>query len=351
MTIANVSSAYLASALLPSVRQTQAQLADLQTEASTGEYADLGLQLGSQSGYEMSLRTQDGLLQATAGANGVAASNLSSSQSALDALLQSAQSAAKSLATTNSSSGNAFNLQSLGQNNLQQFVALSNTTSAGGYVFGGQNTQAAPLNDYFAQPTSSAKTAVDSAFQTYFGFPTSSSNVSSITSTQMQGFLSGPFASLFQGSSWTSTWSNASSSNVATEILPGDLVDTSTNANTAGFQQLAQGYTALAAFGNLGLGTGAQQAVITAATTTITTGISSVINTQATLGLAQDQITQANSAISSQRNMLETEINRLDNVDPADIATRLTALSTQLQTAYQLTSQIHNLNLAQYLPA
>lgn len=351
MTITNVSSAYLATALLPSVRQAQSQLATLQVESSTGEYADLGLHLGSQSGYELSLRTQDDYLQALSGSNNVAAANMSSAQSALSTMLSSAQSAAQSLATTNSSSANSLNLQALGQNNLGQLIALGNTTSIGGYVFGGENTQAAPVDDYFATSGSSAKTAIDNAFQSYFGFPVTSTNVSSITSTQMQGFMSGPFASLFQSPSWTSNWSNASSANVSTEVSPSDTVETSTNANTAGFRQLAQGYAALTEFGNLGLGTGAQQALITAATTAISSGVSSVINTQSALGLSQDRITQANSAISSQKTMLQTEINRLDNIDPAEVATQLTTLSTQLETAYQLTSQIHNLNLAQYLPA
>jgi flagellar hook-associated protein 3 FlgL len=350
MTFANVSSNYLATAMAPAVRQTQAQIANLQIESSTGEYANLGLQLGSQSGYELSLRTQDDLLQALSTSNSVVASNMTSSQNALSSLLSAAQSTASSLASTTSSSDNAFSLQNLGQNSLQQFISVANTTAAGGYLFGGQNSATAPVDDYFASPTSSAKTAVDTAFTNYFGFPTTSPNVANITSTQMQGFLSGPFASLFQSPSWTTNWSNASDDNVTTEIAPGDTVQTSTNANTAGFQQLAQGYAMLTEFANIGLGSGAQQAVISAATTTVNSGVSSLIKTQASLGLAQDRVTQANSAISSQMTTLQAQINKMDNVDPSQIATQLTALSTQLETAYQLTSQIHNLNLAQYLP-
>ena len=48
--------------------------------------------------------------------------------------------------------------------------------------------------------------------------------------------------------------------------------------------------------------------------------------------------------------LLQTGISQLDDIDPAKVATQLSALSTQLQTAYQLTSQISKLNLAQYLP-
>lgn len=48
--------------------------------------------------------------------------------------------------------------------------------------------------------------------------------------------------------------------------------------------------------------------------------------------------------------LLQSEINRADNVNPAEVATQLTTLTSQLETAYQLTSQIHSLSLAQYLP-
>jgi len=351
MTINNVSSSYLSTALLPAVRQAQSQLSTLETEAATGQYADLGLQLGGQSGYELSLRAQDDLLQTLTNANGIVSTNLSTAQTALSSILSSAQTAAGNLTQSSGSIGAGSTLQSLGQTNLQQLIALANTTAAGGYVFGGQNTQAAPLDDYYAQPSSTAKSAIDSAFQSYFGFSTSSASVGDITASQMQGFLSGPFAAQFESPNWGSYWSNASTTNASSQIAPDDVIETSTNANAPGFQQLAQGYAMLSEFGAVGLGSGAQEALRSAASSLINNGVASITTTQSQLGLVQAQVTQANSSMSDQMTLLQTELGRIDNVDPAQIATELTTLSTQLETAYQLTSQIHNLNLAQYLPA
>ena len=350
MTINNVSSSYLSTALLPAVRQAQSQLSALETEAATGQYADLGLQLGGQSGYELSLRAQDDLLQALTSANGVVSTNLSTAQTALSSILSSAQTAAKNLTQSSATIGAGGTLQSLGQSNLQQLISLANTTAGGGYVFGGQNVQATPLDDYYAQPSSTAKIAVDAAFQSYFGFSTSSAKVADITTAQMEGFLSGPFAAQFQSPNWSSYWSNASSVNTSSQISPDDVIETSTNANTTGFQQLAQGYAMLSEFAGVGLGSGAQEALTSAASDLINQGVSSITETQSGLGLAQAQVTQANSAMSSEMTLLQSELSRADNVDPAKIATELTTLSTQLETSYQLTSQIHNLNLAQYLP-
>ena len=352
MNISSVSTSYLSTALLPSVQQTQVQLATLEIESASGQYADLGLQLGANSGYEMSLRTQDDALQALTTANSITSTNLATAQSALTALQSSASSTARSLVTYTTGDNSAATLQSIGQSQLQQLISLGNTTTAeGGYVFGGQNTANAPLNNYYAQPTSNAKSAVDNAFQSYFGFSTTSWQTANITATQLQGFLSGPFASEFQPPRWQLNSSNASSANMSSQISPGTSIDTSTSTDGPPFQQLTQGYAMLSEFGNIGLNAGARQALASTAVSVINTGASSLADSQASLGAAQSQIAQANNTMSDQMTLLQTGIGNLDNIDPAKVATQLSALSTQLQTAYQLTAQISKLNLAQYLPA
>lgn len=350
MTISSVSSSYLATAMLPAVRQTQAQLANLEVEASSGQYANLGLQLGDQSGYELALRTQDDLLQATTSANGVTETNLSTAQSALSSMASSAQSAAASLTALTTGDNNGASLQSIGQSNLQQFISLANTTSGDAYVFGGQNNGVAPVDDYFSTPTSSAKSSINSAFTSYFGFTPTSPQVSNISASQMQGFLSGPFAAQFESPKWGANWSTASSANTTSEISPGNTIETSTNANTSGFQQLAQGYAMLSEFGDAGLSAGAEQVLTTTALGAINQGAASITNAQAGLGQAQSRITQANSEMSDQMTLLQTQIGNMDNVDPAEVATQLSTLTSQLQTSYQLTAQIYSLSLAQYLP-
>ena len=97
MTTALVSTNYLATALLPSVAQTQSTLANLEVEASTGQYANIGLQLGDQSGYELSLKNENDLLQTLTSSNSIVTTNLTTSQDALDSIRSSAQSVAQSL--------------------------------------------------------------------------------------------------------------------------------------------------------------------------------------------------------------------------------------------------------------
>jgi flagellar hook-associated protein 3 FlgL len=166
----------------------------------------------------------------------------------------------------------------------------------------------------------------------------------------MQSFITGTLDPLFSGSNWTDDWSSASSADVTTQIAPGESATTSTNANQAGFQQLAEGYAMLAEFGGSSLSTAAQQTLITSASSLINQGISSLTTTEATLGAAQTQVTDASTSMSNQLTILQTQVGNLDNVDTSAVAVQLNSLSTQLETAYQLTAQLQKLSLAQYLP-
>jgi len=206
------------------------------------------------------------------------------------------------------------------------------------------------MADYFSTPTSAAKTAVDQAFQTTFGVLPSDPAAANISATAMQSFLSGPFAALFQGASWSTDWSSASSDNTNATIAPGQTVTTSTNANQPGFQQLAQAYTMLSEFGGSALSSSAQQAVATAAASLVSQGTDSMINIQAGLGSSQSAVTSANTSMSSQLTILQGQLGNLDNVNSTATAAEISSLTNQVQIAYELTSRLQTLNLAQYLP-
>src|SRR5271155_5006983 len=150
----------------------------------------------------------------------------------------------------------------------------------------------------------------------------------------MQSFLSGPFAALFQGASWSADWSSASSANTSAEIAPGQTVATSTNANQPGFQELAQAYAMLSEFGGPQLNGTAQQAVASAASSLVSQGINSMTNIQATLGSTQSADTNANSSMNSQLTVLQEQIGNLDDVDANTTAAQISALTNQIQMAY-----------------
>jgi flagellar hook-associated protein 3 FlgL len=353
-----VSTHYLANSLVAPVMQAESQLTTAMTELSTGQYADLGLQLGDQSGYELSLKEQVGQLQALTKGNSVVATTMSTAQNALTSIATSAQTTMENLAGWTAGSISAGSqLQLSGQTALQDLISSANATSGDVYVFGGINSTVAPLPD---TATNNFYSTVTSAVQTAFNadFP----NPGTADAAQANTFLS-DVAALFTNSAWTTTagWSQASGVNTTAEIAPGQQVTTSTsvspnvtaadpNPPPTAFQQLTQAYALLAVVGGSGLSSTAQQAVVTAAESLISQGQTSLTNTQAALGATQSQVTDANSSMSSQLTILQDQIGNLDDVNATATAAQITSLTNQVQMAYELTSRLSQLNLAQYLP-
>jgi flagellar hook-associated protein 3 FlgL len=339
----------MTSQLVP-VAQVQAALSAAETETATGQYADLGLQLGAQSGQELSLKNQNGLLQSYADVNPVVSTRLSVASSALTSILSGAQTALSDLTTWSSSGGAGSTLQSMGQNGLSSLIASANTTAGGQYVFSGVNSGAQPLADFYGATGSAAKTAIDQAFQAQFGVSPTDPAAADISASDLQGFLNGAFASQFQGSSWSSNWSSASDTRTTTEIAPGQSVTDPATANNSGLQSLAQAYAMLSEFGGSALSAQAQQVVASTASSLIGQGVTSVTTAEASIGSAQAQVTDTGDQIAAQQTLLQTQIGALDGINESSIATQVSSLQTQLQASYAVTARLQQMSLAQYLP-
>lgn len=352
MSVNSVSSSTLSSVLQNSVSRLQSQLTTVETESSTGQLADVGLTLGADSAQEAALHQQMADLSAIVSSNAVVTSQLDTASNAVSSLQSSASTLLASFvqgqsATPGGSAATALQQQASGA--LQSFSALANAFVGGVYVFGGINSGATPVAAYAQTPTSAAQTAVQTAFQSYFGFPESASNVSTITSSQMQGFLDGPFAALFSGSNWSADWSSASDTAVSNRIGANQTAPTSVSANQTGFQAMAQSLTMVAEFGGLALSSDAYAALMNKAQKVMNTANNALIQTGAALGEMQNGVKQATSAITLQQNVLTTRIDARESVDPYAVASQVTAISNQLQTAYSLTAQIHKLSLVSFL--
>ena len=101
---------------------------------------------------------------------------------------------------------------------------------------------------------------------------------------------------------------------------------------------------------NSALSQAAKQTVATTASSLISQAVTSLTATEATVGSAQASVTDANNAMSAQSTILQTQIDGLDEVNSYSIATQVSSLTTQIQTAYELTAQLQQLSLSKYLP-
>lgn len=344
-----ISTPSMSSGLLQSILITQQNLANAEQEVSTGTYVNVGTQLGEGTSQDLVLRNQQSMLQTLEVTNGTVATRLASAQNVMTNLQSTAQNFLNALISSTSQNGTGGSLQSTAQSALQSLIEELNTSVSGEYIFGGINSGVPPITDYYASPSSANQSAVNSAFSSNFGFSQTSPSVSTITGAQMQSFLTNQFDPLFSGANWSADWSQASDTTLTTQISDTQTVSTSTSANQSAFQDLAEAYTMVANLGTSNLSGDALNTLISNATTLVQQGITGLTALQTSVGLVQNDVTTANTQMSSQMNILTTQINGLESVDPYQASTQVTELQTQLETSYSLTSQLQKLSLVNYI--
>jgi flagellar hook-associated protein 3 FlgL len=324
----------------------QTQLTQAQTEVSTGQVADIGLTLGAGTGKFVSLTQQLSGLQTITDTNNLVSTRLSATNSAMSDILSTAQGFLNDLVTDQNDTSNAALMQQQAMTSLQSVVSDLNTTADQQYVFSGINSDVKPLQDYSQSP---AQQAVANAFSAAFGTTQSGAGVANISPTAMQTFLSNQFSALFTGSNWTTNWSSASSQPIRSRITSTELTDTSVTANDPSIQGIIQAYTMVADLGLSNMSQSTRQTVLSTAASTLSQAITGFTNLQAGLGTMQSQVTNANDQMSVQMNVLTTQIDNLDSVNPYEASTKVNDLTTQIETAYALTQQLHGLSLVNYL--
>lgn len=344
-----ISSLSLTMPIQTSVMQAQSSLAQVQQELSTGTLANLGQSLGAQTGSDLSLKSEIDALNSYSNSNSSVSARLSASSNALDAMVSTAQSLQSSLIGASSGGGSTTTLASGAQNALQALISGLNTSVGGTSIFGGINTGVSPLANYAGTQTSAAKQAVDAAFTQAFGTTQTSSDASAIDGADMQSFLSNQFATLFNASNWQGTWSSASSTATQSTIAPGRTITSSVSANETAFRQIAEAYTMVTEFTGANLSASARAAVVSTASSLVSSGLAALNNLQSSVGTAQSAVSDAGTQISAQVGVLQTNVSDYESVDTYALSSRLTSLQTQLEASYELTSRLQSLSLTNYL--
>ncbi|PRD42659.1 flagellar biosynthesis protein FlgL [Phyllobacterium phragmitis] len=344
----SVSSYALSNALRSVVSKAQTELLKAQQEASTGAVFDVGLALGARSGQTISLRKEYDRLSSLTDTNNLISQRMKTSQTAISGIIDGAQDFLANLTGATSTEAGKNTIVQSAKSALQTATGLLNSSYAGEYIFAGVNTDVKPVGDYLADD-STARPAIQTAFENHFGFAMDDPQVADITASDMEVFLDTTFADEFSSTNWSDNWSSASSTVVKSRIAPTELAETSVSANGEGFRKVAMSFTMVAEFGNIGLNDNAFSALIDKALATTTGAITSVSQSQSTLGIAEARTTSANTRIAAQLNILNNSVLDLEAVDPYEAATRVSALTSQIETSYAMTVRLMNMSLLNYL--
>jgi flagellar hook-associated protein 3 FlgL len=343
-----VSSSAVSQALRYSMMKMQAEVVSAQKESTTLRVADVGLALGSRTSETVSLARDVSRLNGIIDSNALVSSRLTATQDVLSQLVTQAEELRSTLTATGSGSSDRAVVQAGGAAMLDLLTSSLNTSINGQYLFAGINTDVKPIAD-FSDASSPARIAFDTAFQTYFGFSQTDAAASGITSAQMDDFLTNVVEPQFFGADWQANWSSATDEGIVSRIALNETAETSVSANITGIRKLAMVAAITSELMQGPLNAGAMNALGERSLTLVNEGIAEITNQQTLTGVAQQRVTNASERIETQVGLFEKTISDLESVDPYEAATKVSALVSQIETAYALTSRIQQLSLLNYV--
>lgn len=343
-----VSSNAISQALRYSMMKMQTDLVSAQKESTTLRVADVGLALGSRTSETVSLARDVSRLNGIIDSNALVSSRLTSTQDVLSQLTAQAEELRSTLSAAVSGTSDRGVVQAGGAAMMDLLTSSLNTSINGQYLFAGINTDVRPVAD-FSDPSSPARAAFDTAFQTYFGFSQTDADAADITSAEMEDFLTNVVEPQFLGSGWETNWSSATDDGIVSRIALNETAETSVSANITGLRKLAMVSAITSSFMQGNFSEAATKAVTERALALTVESISEITDRQALVGVTQQRVTNASERIDTQIGVFESTISDMESVDPYEAATRVSALVSQIETAYALTSRIQNLSLLKYM--
>ncbi len=339
MKTTSISSLAISQSMQSTVSTAMTEITKLQDEAVTGTFSDVGLELGTRTSTSLDYSRESSRLQSVIDANSFAETRMEGSQLALTNISDAGQTLLDALtALSGNSDVNSLKVSAdSAMSVLENFVSYANTAVNGEYLFSGTATDVQTFDDDFI---ANMTQDFNDAFDLFRG----GTAVKDVTADQMKQFLSDYETSFDWG-----LWNNASDSVMTTRISSSETVATSTSANSEGFKNLVLASVVASQLTNAGLGSGALSAVSQKATQYAGTAISGVTAQQSALGLSQERIGKANTYMSNQITIIDTQLTGLIGVDTEEASVRLSTLLNQVETSYTITSRILGMSLADYM--
>lgn len=332
--------------------KAEQDLAKSQKEATTGRYSDIGVALGAKTTRSVDLNGEVLRIENLKATNSIATSRLSASQEAMSAISKTGQTILNTLVALsgNVDATSVANMTTTMNGAFSNFTALANTSFNGEYVFAGINTDVKPLTDFNDPAGSPAKTAYTNALNTFMAAQAPPiSSISQMDGTQMNNFIDNTLKPMFSGAAWTTDWSSATDQNMTARVGRGEVIDTSTNSNTDGFRNMALASVIATQILSQPLSAAARQAASKQATEIVGQAISGIDAQRTRLGLSEARVTQVNTSLDAQKDIIENHLNGLEGVDPYEAATRVETLKALVENSYAMTMKILQMSLVNYL--
>lgn len=343
-----ISSLSVSNALRLTMSQAQRDLMRASQESLSGKHYDLGVALAEKTAQSLDMNREVDRLKSLSTANSLVTTRLSSSQAALESMADSGQDILNTILAFggNIDKSSIETSKTTIRSALSLFTEKANMSVNGEYLFSGINTDVQPMAD-FLDPASPARVAFDSAVS---GFLTANglTDKSQMSASQMTTLL-GNLETMFNGTYWTGTASQASATNMTSRISKNEVVQTSVNTNADGMRHMVLGAMVALEFMDVSMPADVRSVVKSAAENHIATGIADLTGQRGRLGVSEERVKKANESIEAQKKIISDYLMDLEGIDVPEAATRVKNLQSLVDASYTLTARLQQLSLVNFL--
>jgi flagellar hook-associated protein 3 FlgL len=328
------------------IRHNQSALARAQVELATQRHSDMLQQLAGDTGRNIRWHAELANVDEAAKTNALHATRATVTQASLQAAHNLASEFLKNLVSARGSESGKNIIQNQAKSAFDMLRETFSTEINGDFLFSGRNTNTAPLKPFFNDV---GEAQFDSSFMLEFGFAKNDPAMTSITNTQLGSFLDNSFEALFATPNWEAISSNASSENINVYLGKSTIVDLSANVNEEPVRKLFSAVVAVSELASANLNDTSFQKLIDVAAEKVSSAMQGITLMQARVGISQKTLTDATQQLQTRKAWLNEAIARTESVDTYEIASRINALSTQLEASYSITSRMSRISLLNYL--
>ncbi|MBB3935558.1 flagellar hook-associated family protein [Aureimonas phyllosphaerae] len=356
-----ISSLSFNAATRATILRLQSELKDATTELSSGRHADIGMTLGRLTGDAVQYHSQETSIVKMLESNNLVTSRLELMDDTLDDLRSSAESVSSNLMTVVANGANADAVAGsmiAAKGALGSLIGSLNVNITGQYLFAGAQTDQLPMTD--------ASNVVATQFQAFLA--AAGKTPETVTKDELTRYFSKDgftatggqiyrFDDMFADNlpptappqpSWND-WSTASDTPVVSRISKTETIESSLSTSDSAIRKITAAYALIGSVGLDKMGADARTAVASAAYERVGDGMKGLTALQTQIGGRLNRVEIANTALNTQKALVQNAIDRLEGVDTAEAGLRVSALETQLQASFTVTGRLKNLSLLNYL--
>ena len=329
-----------------SIRKNQFALAKAQIELSTQRHSDVLLELSGQTGRNIRWHSELDNTEANIRANEMHSTRADVMQTSLGVASKLASEFLTELIGSRGAEHGRQIIKGQAKNALAMLKDALNVDINGVFLFAGRNQALPPILDFAA---GAAEVQFDSLFLAEFGVTKTDPSVQNISPSQIQTFMGGNLAAMFESPNWETVISNASGDNVRAYVSKGESLDILANANEAPVRNLYAAIVAVSEIAQGDLNDASFKQLVDIAASKVSSAVQGFADMQARVGLNQKSLGEATNQLNAKKFWLNEAILKTESVDTYEVASRINGLMTQLEASYSVTSRMSRISLLNYL--